>query len=102
MSRISAWGNSHGVRLPRDVLEEAGIPPNADVTIRAESGRILIEPVKSELADRFGEGTIQMEMAAALSDSMQLIGLALLVGSLLTALSLLTPEIRLSLRTRRG
>ncbi|MBK6872866.1 MAG: hypothetical protein IPJ14_06985 [Kineosporiaceae bacterium] len=66
------------------------------------TGAILIEPVKSELADRFGEGTIQMEMAAALSDSMQLIGLALLVGSLLTALSLLTPEIRLSLRTRRG
>lgn len=44
MSRISAWGNSHGVRLPRDVLETAGIEPDADVTIRAERGRIVIEP----------------------------------------------------------
>jgi antitoxin MazE len=46
MSRISAWGNSHGVRLPRDVLEAAGIEPDADVTIRAEPGRILITPAR--------------------------------------------------------
>ncbi|GMU70916.1 MAG: hypothetical protein AMXMBFR42_03830 [Burkholderiales bacterium] len=67
MTRISAWGNSHGVRLPRDVLEEAGIPPNADVTIRAESGRILIEPVKrkptlDELLARIEPGAATREV----------------------------------------
>lgn len=67
MSRISPWGNSHGVRLPRDVLEEAGIPPNADVTIRAETGRILIEPVKpkptlDELLARIESGAATREV----------------------------------------
>lgn len=44
MTRIRAWGNSHGVRLPREVLDEAGLRPDAEVTIRVEQGRILIEP----------------------------------------------------------
>lgn len=46
MSRITAWGNSHGVRLPRDVLEKAGVAPEAEVTITAEAGRIVIEPAR--------------------------------------------------------
>ena len=53
MSRVSAWGNSHGVRLSREVLEQAGIEPDADVSITAEPGRILITPArrKPTLAD---------------------------------------------------
>lgn len=66
------------------------------------TGAILLEPVKSELADRFGQGSLQMALAAAISDSLQLIGLALLVSALLTAVGLLTPEVRFSLGTRRG
>lgn len=46
MTRVSAWGNSHGVRLPRDVLEAAGIATDAEVAITAEGGRILITPVR--------------------------------------------------------
>ena len=46
MSRISAWGNSHGVRLPREVLEASGIAADAEVTITAEPGRILIAPTR--------------------------------------------------------
>jgi antitoxin MazE len=46
MTRVSAWGNSHGVRLSREVLEQAGIEPEADVSITAEPGRILITPAK--------------------------------------------------------
>ena len=44
MARISRWGNSHGVRLPRDVLTEAGIAADAEVALRAEHGRIVISP----------------------------------------------------------
>ena len=43
MSRITAWGNSHGVRIPREVLEQADIAPESEVTITAEAGRIVIE-----------------------------------------------------------
>jgi len=46
VSRISAWGNSHGVRLPREVLEASGIAADAEVTITAEPGRILIAPTR--------------------------------------------------------
>lgn len=46
MSRITAWGNSHGVRLPREILEKADIAAETDVKITAEPGRIVIEPVR--------------------------------------------------------
>jgi antitoxin MazE len=46
MSRIAAWGNSHGVRIPREVLEQADIAPESEVTITAVAGRIMIEPVR--------------------------------------------------------
>lgn len=67
MSRISAWGNSHGVRLPRDVLEKAGIAPDSDVAISAEPGRILITPAKrkptlDELLARIKPGSATEEM----------------------------------------
>ncbi len=46
MSRITAWGNSHGVRIPREVLAQADIAPESEVTITAEAGRIVIEPAR--------------------------------------------------------
>ena len=46
MSRITAWGNSHGVRIPREVLEKTDIAPESEVTIIAEAGRIVIEPAR--------------------------------------------------------
>ena len=46
MSRIRAWGNSHGVRLSREVLEAAGLSPDAEVTVRAEPGRIVIQAAR--------------------------------------------------------
>lgn len=66
MSRITAWGNSHGVRIPREVLAQADIAPESEVTITAEAGRIVIElarrkPTLTELlaqirpGDRFDE-----------------------------------------------
>ncbi|MFO1307400.1 MAG: AbrB/MazE/SpoVT family DNA-binding domain-containing protein [Burkholderiales bacterium] len=46
MSRVTAWGNSHGVRIPREILEQADIAPESEVTIIAEAGRIVIEPAR--------------------------------------------------------
>jgi hypothetical protein len=54
------------------------------------TGAILLEPVKSQLMERYGENSFPLKAAAAVSDSMQLIGLTVLVCSLLTAASLFT------------
>jgi antitoxin MazE len=41
-ARIVRIGNSQGVRLPKPLLEQAGL--GVDVRIHAEPGRIVIEP----------------------------------------------------------
>jgi antitoxin MazE len=45
-TRISKWGNSRAVRVPREVRDRAGIDPDARVTLSAEAGRIVIAPAK--------------------------------------------------------
>lgn len=41
-TRIVRIGNSQGVRIPKPLLEQAGLPEEVDVA--AESGRIIITP----------------------------------------------------------
>lgn len=43
-ARIVRVGNSRGVRLPKPLLEQAGLPD--DVEIHAEPGRIIIESAR--------------------------------------------------------
>jgi antitoxin MazE len=43
-ARIVRVGNSRGVRLPKPLLEHAGLPD--DVEIHAEPGRIIIESAR--------------------------------------------------------
>jgi len=43
-ARIVAIGNSQGVRIPKPLLEQAGLA--GDVELRAESGRIIIAAVR--------------------------------------------------------
>ena len=47
------WGNNASVRIPRSVMAAAGISFNQPVGVRAEPGRIIVEPVRHEydLAD---------------------------------------------------
>lgn len=40
---LGKWGNSVGIRLPKHVVETAGLSLSDPVTIRAEEGRIVIE-----------------------------------------------------------
>jgi antitoxin MazE len=42
-ARIVAIGNSQGVRIPKPLLEQAGLA--GDVELRAEAGRIVIAPL---------------------------------------------------------
>lgn len=41
---IAKWGNSLGVRVPKEVAAEVGLVEGASVTIVAEAGRIVISP----------------------------------------------------------
>ena len=43
LSQISKWGNSHGIRLSRDVLELAGMKTGDLVTIASAEGKITIK-----------------------------------------------------------
>ena len=53
-------------------------------------GAICLEPVKSHIADSLGDGSTAFRLVAAISDSMELAGLALLVCALLHAARILT------------
>jgi antitoxin MazE len=64
-TRISKWGNSRAVRVPRDVLDRAGIDPDEPVTLSAEAGRIVIAPAKRKpaLAELLAQITTEDDFA---------------------------------------
>ena len=47
-TRIVRIGNSQGVRIPKPLLEQAGLPEEVDVA--AEAGRIIITPATAPRA----------------------------------------------------
>jgi antitoxin MazE len=46
LTRIKKWGNSYGIRIPKEKLEELGIQPDEIVEIHSEAGRLTITPVQ--------------------------------------------------------
>jgi len=46
---ISRWGNSLALRLPKAVAEATGIAEGTEVRIEADSGRIVVTPIRPEL-----------------------------------------------------
>ena len=46
---LSKWGNSLGLRLPKALAAEIGVSDGQKVEVRAEGGRILVEPVREAL-----------------------------------------------------
>ena len=43
---ISSWGNSQGLRFPKDVMKELSLSIGDKVKILIENHKIVIEPVK--------------------------------------------------------
>ncbi|MCJ7996915.1 AbrB/MazE/SpoVT family DNA-binding domain-containing protein [Rhizobium cremeum] len=43
---VRKWGNSASVRIPAAVLDAANLKLNAEVDVREENGRIVIEPLR--------------------------------------------------------
>ncbi|MGI8597778.1 MAG: AbrB/MazE/SpoVT family DNA-binding domain-containing protein [Chitinophagaceae bacterium] len=48
-SKIRAIGNSKGVILNSQLMEAAGISADADIIIRADKGKIVIEAIKEDV-----------------------------------------------------
>jgi len=44
---VKKWGNSAAVRIPANVLAEAGFEIDQRVEVRQDRGRIIIEPVRT-------------------------------------------------------
>jgi antitoxin MazE len=43
---VRKWGNSASVRIPASVMAAARIGLNQPVDVRAERGRIIVEPIR--------------------------------------------------------
>jgi antitoxin MazE len=48
-SQVKKWGNSASVRIPAAILDAVHVSVDQDVDIRAENGRIVIEPLRKQL-----------------------------------------------------
>ncbi|MDO8925463.1 MAG: PbsX family transcriptional regulator [Sideroxyarcus sp.] len=44
VQRVKKWGNSPAVRLPAAIMEAAHLALDQAVEVRAEHGRVIIEP----------------------------------------------------------
>lgn len=45
--QVARWGNSLGLRIPKDLASRAGLREGARVEIEAEGNRIVITPARS-------------------------------------------------------
>jgi antitoxin MazE len=43
---LHRWGNSVGLRVPKPMLEQLGLAEGAQVHVRVEGNRLVIEPVR--------------------------------------------------------
>ncbi len=46
VTKVQKWGNSQGLRLAKQLLEDAGIAVGDDVDVTARDGLIVIAPVR--------------------------------------------------------
>jgi antitoxin MazE len=44
--KIQKWGNSLGVRIPKNIIEKVNLGENSDVEIESKNGAIIIFPAK--------------------------------------------------------
>ncbi|MCJ7723933.1 MAG: AbrB/MazE/SpoVT family DNA-binding domain-containing protein [Anaerolineales bacterium] len=51
-TRVQKWGNSCAIRIPKYMVREAGLENNAEVEIRIEKGKLIIQPVSDIKLDK--------------------------------------------------
>lgn len=48
-AKISKWGNSQGLRVPKDVMENLHLNVGDSVNIIIEDGKAILEPINKEI-----------------------------------------------------
>ena len=43
---VARWGNSLGLRIPKDIAEQAGLHAGSRVEVMAENGRVVVSPAR--------------------------------------------------------
>lgn len=46
---LKKWGNSASVRIPAPLMREFGLSVDQEVDLRAEDGKLVIEPIREEM-----------------------------------------------------
>ncbi len=50
ITKIQKWGNSLGVRLPKNITEQKDLREGAGVVVLLKNNQIVIEPVKEDVS----------------------------------------------------
>lgn len=50
-AKISKWGNSQGLRVPKDVMESLNLHIGDKVNITVLEGKVIIEPIENNIPD---------------------------------------------------
>ncbi len=50
-AKISKWGNSQGLRVPKDVMERLQLHIGDNVNITIVDGKAVIEPIKQNIPE---------------------------------------------------
>jgi len=45
---ISKWGNSQGLRFPKNIMEELDLSVGDKVELKTENNRVIIKPIKQK------------------------------------------------------
>jgi antitoxin MazE len=48
--QVARWGNSLGLRIPKDVAQKVGLHAGSRVEVEAEDGRVIISPARPRYA----------------------------------------------------
>ena len=48
-AKISKWGNSQGLRMPKDIMESLHLQVGDNVNITMLDGKVILEPIKKEI-----------------------------------------------------
>jgi len=48
-AKISKWGNSQGLRMPKDIMDSLHLQVGDNVNITMLDGKVIIEPIKKEI-----------------------------------------------------
>ena len=48
-AKISKWGNSQGLRMPKDIMESLHLHVGDHLNITIIDGKVILEPIKKDI-----------------------------------------------------